>query len=280
MEPLVAPLGHFPAPHPRSGEQTVPLLAGPAAVARRLPELGPVTLELRHGELRHAVTTPLHEVVPGPKGVCLRGDGCEVHLDPRRWGAVAAVARHDGLARQEWLHFSGETPGAGLDVALTPASSRRALAELIAGGGGGAENAEGAGPAERAGLGGQSLGPVELPLVRELLETVADAALPLRLEAAVPGARQAFTGVLANPVAGDGLRLHGAGFRAEVPLARVAAARLTLRRLPEGRVHAVDLVDDGGRCFLRLAGQRLPGRPEDRAWRTLLGALPAAEAAG
>lgn len=278
MDRMVIPLEDLPAIGGDPGEEAVPLMSPPATLAARLPDLGPVRVRLFNGGLRHTVTGGLGEMDQEGALVCLRGEGRDLRLDPRHWHGVCAVTRKNGPARREGVRFVGPEPDSGLMVDLTPASSRSAFADLVAG-----DAAPSAEPKPGTCAGGpaapdrQVLSGVEVDLVRELLETVADAAVPVRLETGIPGARQASTGIIANPVSRAGtLWLQGAGFRLELPRARVASARVRVQRMTEGRAHSVELLDAAGGCLLRLSGQPVAGRPEDGAWGTLVRALTSA----
>jgi putative hemin transport protein len=278
MDRMVIPLEDLPAIGGDPGEEAVPLMAAPATIAGRLPDLGPVRVRLFSGGLRHTVTGSLAEMHREGDRVCLRGEGVDLRLDPGHWLGACALTRKNGPARREGVRFVGPEPDSGLIVDLTPASSRSAFANLVAGdatppGGPDLGNC----PDRPAATDRQLLSRVEADLVGELLETVADAAVPVRLETGIPGARQGFTGIIANPVHRVGtLWVQGAGFRLELPRARVASARVCVQRMTEGRAHSVELLDAAGGCLLRLSGQPVAGRPEDRAWGTLVRALTSA----
>jgi putative heme degradation protein len=279
MDHMVRPLEDLPAIGGEPGEEAVPLLASPGTLAGKLPDLGPVRARLFSGSLRHTVTTTLGELERDGALICLRGDGSDLRLDPRRWHGGCAVTRYSGADRREGIRFVGPDLDSGLMVDLTPESSRSAFADMVAGDTTPTVHAgSGSCLGERRGSPFAVLSAVEVGLVRELLETVADAAIPVRLETAVSGARQGVTGIIANPVSKAGtLWVQGAGFRLELPVDRVADARVRVQRVGEGRVHCVDLLDGTGRCLLCLSGQPVAGRPEDGAWRTLVRALTATE---
>lgn len=199
---------------------------------------------------------------------------------PGRLAAAFVLAEGRTDRRREGLRFLDVRGEVGLVADLTPRSERAAFHRLTAGVPPRAGSAIGQAPAETGvAAKGALAATVEPGLVSELLETVADAAIPVRLVLPGAGLWLSATTLLGNPVARAGrIRLHGAGVRLDLAGGDLCRAEVRRVTVGEGRAHAVDLVDGRAHRVLRLLGQDVPGRPEDRAWRTLVGGLLPAEA--
>ena len=261
-----------------AGVRASRLHGDPEAYVAALPELGAVTLRAGSGAASLAVTTAFDEPLWCGRHLCLPGAGAELRVSPGRLGAAFVLAEGRTDRRREGLRFLDVSGEVGLAADLTPASERAALHRLAAGPPHAAAPGEVPG-ATAAGVTaeGTLAATVEPALVSELLETVADAAIPVRMVLPGPGLWLTATTLLGNPVSRAArIALHGAGVRLDI--AGGALCRVEVRRVAavDGLAHAVDLIDGRGRRILRLMGQGVPGRPEERAWRTLVeGMLPA-----
>lgn len=244
----------------------------------RLPGLGPLLLRASNGEAAVSVSAEL-----GAPERCGRdrvltavgGAGTQLRVDPARWNGVFALADGPPGQRREGLRVLGDDGEVALIAGLTVASDRGAFRALTE---------PGVSPRRVPSAGGVSAGgdaaegsrvaPVAPSLVIELLETLAEAAVPVRLQLPGTGLMLAATGLVASPVRGArGLELKGAGLEAEVGPAGLVGAEVRRLDVPEGYAHALDLLNRAGRRTLRLTGQPVYGCPEDGAWRDLLAAL-------
>ncbi|MFA9459579.1 hypothetical protein [Thiohalorhabdus methylotrophus] len=257
------------------GSLTTRLHGDPAALAEQLPELGPVTLKAQNRYASHAITEALSHAEWTGNALWLGGRESALWFYPAQWDFAAAVTEGGPAGRQERLEFVDRTGEAGVRAELTPASAAGVFARLV--------RSHRAPNVRRPVITGRATAPlfpgiaryaVDPSLIRELLETLADAAIAVRIELGNRGALQSYTGLIDNPLpTPEGLLVRGAGFRLDLSLAAVASAWVAEMHVADGRAHVVDLFDaDGGRV-LRLAGKRVPGCPEERAWRTLVEAL-------
>jgi putative heme degradation protein len=258
------------------GVHAARLPGDPAWLLDRLPDLGPVVLEAGNAGARLAVDAELaapcwcggQRLLPGP--------GAELRALPGIWQSAFTLSEGAPDQRREELRFLDGEGEVALAAKLTAGSDRAAFHDLAA-----PALSEPPAPADggepvdggitRVGRLASRVDPV---LVPELLETLADAAIPLRMVLPGRGLWLAATALIGNPLRRvGGLVVHGAGLRLQVEAGALAGA--ALRRVPagDGQAHALDLCDAGGSCMLRLMGQAVPGRPEDGAWRTLMGAL-------
>lgn len=270
------------APAPAVGGVRASRLAGdPEAYLAALPELGPVVLRAESEAASLAVTAPFDAPLWCGRHLCLPGDGAELRVGPGRLAAAFLLAEGRPDRRREGLRFLDVSGEVSLAAELTSGSERAALHHLAA------RAPQGPGPTEGWGMPdsgavteGALAAAVDPNLVSELLATVADAGIPVRL--ILPGAGLWLTAatLLGDPVCrADRIALHGAGVRLD--LAADALCRVEVRRLavPDGLAHSVELFDADGQRILRLMGQGVPGCPEERAWRTLVGGLLPAESA-
>ncbi|MFP4560089.1 MAG: ChuX/HutX family heme-like substrate-binding protein [Thiohalorhabdus sp.] len=249
----------------------------PAALAEQLPELGPVRLRVHSAHASQAVTQEITASGWAGNALWLGGRESGLWLYPAQWSFAFAVGQGEPEARQEGLRFVDRDGEVGLTAELTSASDRDAYARIL--------RAHQQFAMRRPIVPGRPALPafpgtarhaVDPSLIRELLETLADAAVPVRLEVGNRGALQAYTGHIGNPAAtAEAFRVRGAGLALDLDSAAVASAWVVDIPVPDGRAHAVDLLDGAGERILRLAGRRVPGCPEERAWRTLVQALAA-----
>ncbi|KPV41553.1 hypothetical protein AN478_03045 [Thiohalorhabdus denitrificans] len=259
------------------GAEAFRLNGDPAALAEQLSELGPVRLRVHSAHASQAVTQEITASGWAGNALWLGGRESGLWLYPAQWSFAFAVGQGEPEARQEGLRFVDRDGEVGLTAELTSASDRDAYARIL--------RAHQQPAMRRPIIPGRPALPafpgtaryaVDPSLIRELLETLADAAIPVRLELGNKGALQTYTGHIDNPVAtADGLRVRGAGLGLDLAFAAVASAWVVDIPVPDGRAHTVDLLDDAGERILRLAGRRVPGCPEERAWRTLVQALAA-----
>jgi len=265
---------------PGPGVRASRLAEDAGRVLGRLPELGPIALRAANAEATLSVEAAF--TAPGwcEGSPAMLGGGAELRLDPSQWGSVFALAEGTPGRRRQGLRFLSRSGDLLLAADLTPASDGAAFRRLLDGQPALATSGMGDGVSDGAQMeDGCWAGAVDPALVPELLETMADAAVPLRPVLPLPGLWLSATTLWGNPVRRDaGLALHGAGARLELAAAGLESAEV--RRVPtgNGQAHAVDLRNPQGHRVLRLMGEAVPGRPEGGAWRTLVEALaPAAE---
>jgi putative heme degradation protein len=250
------------------------LPGGADRAAPRLPELGP--LSLRAANARAALSAETALAAPRWCGEhrLLPGDGAQLRLDPGELGRVFTLTEGGAGRRREGLRFLNGAGEVALAAELTAASDRGAYRRLAEGLPASPADDAGGGVADTGEAGeGVPVGAVDPGLVPELLETLADAAIPVRLVLPVRGLWLTATTLIGNPVRRQGrLDLHGVGVHLALAPGGLTAG---VRRLAvaDGQAHALDLLDGAGRPVLRLMGQAVPGRPEDGAWRTLVEAL-------
>ena len=271
----VDPVRTDASPRAARGTAAARLNGDPAAMAKQLPEMGPLTLTVANRNARLAISEEFSDGGWTGNSLWLRGGGGGAWLYPAQWAFAFAVARGAPGTRQNSLQFVDRRGEVDLTVELGSDSGLQAFSELL-------EQHRDPG-VRRPVVAGRALAPVfpgilrnavDPSLIRELMETLADAAVPVCLELGSCGVLQSYTGLIDNPApTARGLRVHGAGLRLELDLAGAGSAWVTDIHQSEGKARAVDLFDSAGNRILRLSGQRIHGSPEDGPWRTLVEAL-------
>lgn len=255
------------------------LPGGPDRLLAGLPTLGPLLLRAANGEAALTVSAELGAPERCGKDRVLTAvgaSGAQLWAEPGRWDGVFALAEGPPGQRRENLRVLGDDGEVALMAELTVASDRSAFRALTEPGGSLPEAAGGRVSAGGDATEGCRVAPVAPSLVIELLETLAETAVPVRLQLPGTGLTLTATDLIASPTrSGGGLELEGSRLQAEVGPAGLAAAEVRRLYVPEGHAHALDLINSAGRRVLRLTGQPVYGRPEDGAWRDLLAALGA-----
>ncbi|HKJ71550.1 MAG TPA: hypothetical protein VKA55_07335 [Gammaproteobacteria bacterium] len=262
-------------PEPAAGVRASRLAGPPGELLARLPGLAPVVLRAANGGAALRVEAEPNALQRCGGHCLLPACGAQLRVDPQRWGAAFALDQGRAGRRHEGLRFLDRAGETALSVDLTAASDRGVYHEL-AGGVAPLRPLPASGAVADDGIlvEGEAVAAVDPTLVGELLETLADAAIPARLTLPGNGLWLTATTLIGNPRLVSGrTEVHGAGVR--LSLDPHCHWRAEVQRLPsgDGRAHALDLYGPDGRRILRLAGQEVPGRPEDGAWRTLVGAL-------
>lgn len=109
----------------------------------------------------------------------------------------------------------------------------------------------------------------------QVMEVVADAALPIMIFVGSPGVVQIHSGPVAKLTRiGPWFNVLDADFNLHLRLDRIDSAWVVRKPTVDGMVTSLELYDAAGRLIAQLFGVRKPGQTEDETWRRIVEALP------